>query len=682
MYGGDAPLAERRAAALALDRDLLADLLGAEELRELLDAEVLAELELELQRLVDGRRARDADELADVLARVGDLTAAELSYRCEPECPRLPSAHDRDAPGSAEVDEAAAPQAETASGERWLGDLLAERRAVELRIAGEVRYVAVEDAARYRDALGCALPVGLPAAFMSDVLTEGADPLDELVARFAATHIPFEAEAAALRWGIPAVRVTAALSRLETAKRVTRGAFRPDGASTEWCDTSVLRTVRRRSLARLRHEVEPVPPEAYARFLAGWHSIDRPRRGADALGDAITQLAGAPVAASILETDVLPARVTRYSGADLDALLASGELVWIGAGSLGPNDGRVRLYWRDEVATLAPPPDDEPDDPVSAAVLAHLSEHGAAFWPDLLAAAAAAPTRHEAGAEAEEVPSESSAHVGDEVHQLDGSGPDQTGPQAHAAAPLPAASSAEFSARVLAALWDLVWAGLVTNDTLAPLRGLGPRRRAQRSRSAARRSSGSGRPGARRGRSGVLTRSGPARRRPGRLRTGGPPSAAGRWSLTSLLREPAPSPTERAHGAAQALLERHGIVTRPGVLAEGHPGGFAAAYGILRALEERGSVRRGHFTEGLGAAQFATAAAVERLRDHREGNGDIVLLGAADPAPALRCRPRLAAQRRPAQPHRRGPCSAGRRCPARDAGSGRAHAAHLRARSR
>ncbi|WP_419840532.1 Lhr family helicase [Candidatus Poriferisodalis sp.] len=282
--------------------------------------------------------------------------------------------------------------------------------------------------------------------------------------------------------------------------------------------------------------------------------------------------------------------------------------MWIGAGSLGPNDGRVRLYWRDEVATLAPPPDDEPDDPVTAALLGHLGERGAAFWPDLLNAAA--------------------------------SGLRDDDPEGSSSPPLASpATSTDFSARVLAALWDLVWAGLVTNDTFAPLRTLGPRRSARRSRSAASRSSGagraagSGRQGARRGRASVLTRSGPGRRpRPGRLRSGGPPSAAGRWSLTSLLREPAPSATERAHGSAQALLERHGIVTRPGVLAEGHPGGFAAAYGILRALEERGSVRRGHFVEGLGAAQFATAAAVERLRDHREGTGDVLMLGAADPA--------------------------------------------------
>ena len=647
MYGGDAPLAERRAAALALDRDLLADLLGAEELRELLDAEVLATLELELQRLADGRRARSADELADILSRVGDLTAEEISYRCVTEQPVSSTAEqavDEAAEAAGEPAVSDAPSSdESSAGEAWLAELVAERRAVELRVAGETRYVAVEDAARYRDALGCALPVGLPAALTVDMLTPGTDPLDELVARFASTHVPFEADAVAERLGIAEVRVTAALNRLETAKRVTRGAFRPDGTSTEWCDTSVLRTVRRRSLARLRREVEPVPPEAYARFLAAWHSIDRPRRGADALADAITQLAGAPVAASILETDVLPARVARYSSADLDALLASGELVWIGAGSLGPNDGRIRLYWRDEIATLAPPTDDEPDDPVSAAVLAHLSEHGAAFWPDLLSAAHAATADSSQQGDSAALPAEST----------DGA------PDGRALAPKSAASArptdlANLSERVLTALWDLVWAGLVTNDTLAPLRALGPRR-SGRSKSSGR-SAGAGRAtgarqGARRGRSGVLTRSGPARRRPGRLRSGGPPSAAGRWSLTSLLREPAPSPTERAHGGAQALLERHGIVTRPGVLAEGHPGGFAAAYGILRALEERGSVRRGHFVEGLGAAQFATAAAVERLRDYRQhstpsytdrsatperpndrSQTEVVVIGAADPA--------------------------------------------------
>ena len=629
MYGGDAPLAERRAAALSLDRELLADLLGTEELRELLDAEVLAELELELQRLADGRRARSVDELADVFARVGDLTAAEVSHRCEQAAaepaPAEPAPAETGPAAPAGVDPTGGEPTEreptdpdppsrasvpsSPPGQDWLAELIAQRRVAEVRIADETRFIAVEDAARCRDALGCALPEGLPASLMSWTpspdAAAAADPLDELVARFASTHVPFTADAPAARLGVPQSRVTASLHRLEAAGRLTRGAFRPDGTGTEWCDVAVLRSVRRRSLARLRREVEPVEPDAYARFLCAWHSVDRPRGGPDGLADAITQLAGAPLVASTLETDVLSARVRHYSPADLDALISGGDLVWMGAGALGPNDGRVRLFWRDEIAMLAPPPSSAPSppseleaddgdarspDPISQAVLNHLAQRGAAFWPDLFAAAALA-LRDDAG-------DDSDSHAG----SLQGL----------------SATSPEFTARVLTALWDLVWAGLVTNDTFAPLRGLGPRkRRAPKSAGARSRHA----PRARR--PGVLTRSGPvpgsARRpRPGRLRAGGPPTVAGRWSLVALLLEPAPTPTERAHSAALALLERHGIVTRPGVLAEGHPGGFAAAYGILRALEERGSVRRGHFVEGLGGAQFATAAAVERLRDHRE----------------------------------------------------------------
>ncbi len=625
MYGGDAPLAERRAAALALDRELLADLLGAEELRELLDAEVLAELELELQRLTDGRRARSVDELADVFARVGDLTAAEVSHRCEPGTLEKQSVEPAAAQPAivepAGVDPAGVESAEreptepnppgaasvpsAPPGQDWLAELVAQRRVAEVRIADETRFIAVEDAARCRDALGCALPEGLPASLMSWTPSPDAvaatDPLDELVARFASTHVPFTAEAPSLRFGVPLSRITAALHRLEASGRLTRGAFRPDGTGTEWCDVAVLRSVRRRSLARLRREVEPVEPDAYARFLCAWHSVDRPRGGPDALADAITQLAGAPLVASTLETDVLLARVRHYSPADLDALISGGDLVWMGAGALGPNDGRVRLFWRDEIAMLAPPTGSpsEPDtadgdprnpDPISQALLNHLAQRGAAFWPDLFAAAALA------------------------LRDAAGDGSDSRAGSLQGLS----ATSPEFTTRVLTVLWDLVWAGLVTNDTFAPLRSLGPRKR-RAPKSASARSRHASRPR----RAGVLTRSGPvpgsARRpRPGRLRAGGPPTAAGRWSVVALLLEPAPTSVERAHGAALALLERHGIVTRPGVLAEGHPGGFAAAYGVLRALEERGSVRRGHFVEGLGGAQFATAAAVERLRDHRE----------------------------------------------------------------
>ena len=613
MYGGDAPLAERRAAALSLDSDLLADLLGADELRELLDAEVLAQLELELQRLADGRRARNADELADVLTRVGDLTEAELSHRCERQSGQQEIGQQQ-AGQQQGFQQRDSQQRDSQQQSPWLAELLAERRAVELRVAGESRYVAVEDAARYRDALGCALPAGLPAALTTDTLPTGTDPLDELVARYASTHVPFKADAVAKRFGIPVVRVTAALNRLETARRVTRGAFQPGAVSageSEWCDTSVLRTVRRRSLARLRREVEPVPPEAYARFVAAWHNIDRPRRGGDALADAITQLAGAPVAASILETDVLPARVARYSGADLDALLASGELVWVGAGSLGPSDGRVCLYWRDELATLAPAGlgnraggyPDQNQDPVAAAVLSHLAERGATFWPDLLGHLGAASV---------------AAKFTDSANLPNLNQPNLNQPNLH---------QPSLNERVLTALWDLVWAGYVTNDTFAPLRALSSARSGRRKR----------------GTRGPSPRS-RTRPRPGRLRASGPPGAAGRWSLVLPLRETEPTEknattasTQRAYAAAQAMLERHGVVTRPGVLADGHPGGFAAVYGVLRALEERGSVRRGHFVEGLGAAQFASAAAVERLRDHRETvrdgtAGEVSLLASADPA--------------------------------------------------
>jgi ATP-dependent Lhr-like helicase len=528
MYGGDAPLAERRAAALALDRDLLRDLLGAEELRELLDPDVLADLELELQRLTDRRRARDADEVHDVLRVVGELSLAELDARCA-------------------VDPAA-----------LLEELVQGRRVIEIRVADEVRYAAAEDAARYRDAVGSALPVGLPAAFTDPV----DDPLADLLARYASTHAPFTTTEPARRFGVPVDRVRDALGRLEAVGRVVRGEFRPGGSEREWCETEVLRALRRRSLAALRREVEPVEPDAFARFLPVWHGIDRPRRGPDALEAAVTQLQGAPIAASILEADVLPSRVRDYRGADLDELLAAGAIVWTGAGALGSNDGRIRLFWREQLPLLAPTSSDEaPSGPVHHALRTHLTQRGASFWPELFAAGG----------------------VADE-------------------------------AEVLTALWDLVWVGEVTNDTFGPVRGFlaSAGGRARRSRGVSR----GGRP------------------RPGQLTRMGPPQASGRWSLVAPLLEPRPTDTERSHLQALQLLERQGVLTREGVLGEGHPGGFAAVYGLLRALEERGQVRRGYFVTGLGGAQFASAGAVDRLRDHREptDRAQVVALAAADPA--------------------------------------------------
>jgi len=521
MYEGDAPLAERRATALALDRDLLRDLMGAEELRELLDPEALAGLELELQRLIPTRQARHADDLHDLFVDLGPLTLDEVRARC------------------------------TDTPEPWLDQLRAERRVIE--IGG--RLAAAEDAGRLRDALGWAIPQGLPSAFTDPVVR----PLDDVVARYARTHVPFTIEELCARFDISAERARTALTQLEADGRVVFGEFRPGGLEREWCDTNVLRILRRRSLAALRHEIEPVDAPTYARFLCAWQGAGRGRRGTDALVEALEQLQGVAIPASVLERDVLPARIDGYRPGMLDELCAAGELVWIGAGALGSDDGRVRLFFRDRVRLLASPPAVEgaPDGEIHDAIRDRLLRAGASFWPDLVAATGIAD---------------------DTV--------------------------------VLTALWDLVWAGEVTNDTFGPLRV--PRRTAAR------------RPSAR------------ARPHPGRLSRLGPPAGAGRWSLVVPLLEPEPSSTERAHAAALQLLERQGVVTREAVRAEGASGGFAGVYPVLRALEESGRARRGWFVAGLGAAQFALPGAVDRLRAHRtideESRARVLVLAATDPA--------------------------------------------------
>ena len=337
------------------------------------------------------------------------------------------------------------------------------------------------------------------------------------------------------------------------------GEFRPGGSEREWCDAGVLRTLRRRSLAALRHEIEPVDAQVFARFLPAWQGVGRGRRGIDALVEALEQLQGVAIPASVLERDVLPARVDGYRPAMLDELCAAGELVWVGAGALGADDGRVRIFFRDRVRMLAssPPVDALPTDEIHDALRDRLLRAGASFWPDLVAAAGTAD-----------------------------------------------------DAVVLTALWDLVWAGEVTNDTFGPLRV--PRR------------------------AGAVRRSSRSRPHPGRLTRLGPPAGAGRWSLVVPLLEPAPTPTEAAHAAALQLLDRHGVVTREAVRGEGTPGGFAGVYPVLRALEESGRARRGWFVAGLGAAQFALPGAVDRLRAHRtvdeDEPGRVLVLAATDPA--------------------------------------------------
>ncbi len=537
MYEGDAPLAERRAAALALDRDLLRDLLGAEELRELLDPEVLADIELELQCIADGRRARTADELHDVFRKVGDLTADEVELRSEP------------------------------GGRDWLDALVAERRVIEIALGGETRYAAAEDAARYRDAFGCSLPLGLPMAFTDPV----PRPLEEIVGRYARTHGPFLTADVAARFAAPSERIAGALAALEGDERLVVGEFRPEGVSREYCDVDVLRQLRRRSLAALRKEVEPVEHEAFARFLAAWHDIPARRRGMDALVETLSVLSGTALVASTIETDVLPVRIAGFRPSMLDELCTAGEVVWIGAGALGARDGRVRLCFADQLALLAPGWEQrEPaEGGLQEAVRTLLAEQGASFWGQIRAVA-------------------------------------------------PGAQDQEL----LAALWDLVWNGEVTNDSLAPLRSV--------IGGATVRSAATGR-----------AAYGRSRPRLGRLTRTGPPAGQGRWSLVEPLLVPKPTPTEAAHAQAMQLVERYGVVTREAVMAEGLVGGFSAVYGVLKVLEERGQVRRGYFVDGLGAAQFAVPGAVDRLRSARETPDPIIrpddvpeplVLASTDPA--------------------------------------------------
>jgi ATP-dependent Lhr-like helicase len=565
MYDGDAPLAERRAQALTLDRDLLRELLGQEELRELLDPAALADLELALQGLVEDRRVTTEDGLHDLLRRVGDLRLDEVEARIGSD------------PGEGAVAAGLAAM--------WLAGLVASHRAIAVRIAGEERWVAIEDAARYRDALGVQPPRGVPEVF----LAPAAGALDGLLARWGRTHGPFLTHEPAARWGLAPRLVEDALERLLAAGTLLRGEFRPGGAEREWCDPEVLRSLRRRSLARLRHEVEPVEPAALGRFLPEWHGVapvggDRerpPLRGQAALerlAEVVDQLTGVPIPASVLERDVLPVRIPGYQARLLDELGALGEVAWVGRGSLNRDDGRIALFrpGREILRSAGAGVGDEaarPDGPRHEAIRNHLQRRGACFYRELHAAA--------------------------------GGGPDR---------------------EVLDALWDLVWAGEVTNDTFAPLRALRWHRPARST----------------------------ARPRLGRLTALGPPEAAGRWSLVEERAGSAGTPTpagvaapiaaartERLHALALALLERHGVLTREAVGAEAVAGGFSAVYPVLRAMEEAGRIRRGYFVDGLGAAQFAQAGALDRLRAVREpatttdrAELRVHLLAAADPANA------------------------------------------------
>lgn len=544
LYETDAPLAERRAAALSLDSTLLAELLGTEAIRELLDADVVAQVERSLQRLVPDRHARDLEETADLLRFLGDLTGQEAA------------------------DRGVRPQ--------WLGRLVEDRRAIVVRIAGEERYLAIEDAGKVRDALGVALPVGVPEAFTEPV----ADPLGDLLIRYARGRGPFTAGQAAKRFGLGGAVVTGVLDRLTSEGRLVRGELRPDphDRGIEYCDAHVLRRLRRASLARLRAEVEPVEQAALGRFLPSWHGIGGRLRAAPTPDDVLSvveQLAGAPLPASALESLILPNRLPGYYPALLDELTTAGEVSWCGCGALSGGDGWLALAPADVADLLLPDVEDTAEHgPLHRAILSAL-DGGALFFRQLVDRVTTA-----AGADT-------------------GSAPDDAG--------------------VAAALWDLVWAGLVSSDTLAPLRaqvsGKGAAHKARRS---------------------------PPRGRYARLRAGrpampsrtGPPTVAGRWSLTPT-REP--DPTRRAHARTESFLERHGVLTRGALETERVSGGFSGIYKVLRGMEDSGQVIRGYVVEGLGPAQFAARGAVDRLRALSDVSGQrtrraAVVLAASDPA--------------------------------------------------
>ncbi|AKT52200.1 ATP-dependent helicase [Arsenicicoccus sp. oral taxon 190] len=540
LYEGDSPLAERRAAALSLDAGLLSDLLGTDAgvaLRDLLDPEVITATEQDLQRLSPDRRCRDAEAVADLLRVLGPLTPEEVALRCV-------------AAGDAYPDQAQA--------SRWLAELEAARRVIPVRIAEQDRWAVVEDAGRLRDALGVAIPPGVAGS----LLDSGDDPLGGLVLRHARTHGPFPAAAVASRLGLGIAVVTHALARLVASGQLVEGELLPEQLGggrhgQEYAEAGVLRLLRRRSLAALRAEVEPVPAVDLARFVPAWHGIGDRSRGLDAVVRAVEQLAGTRLPASALETLVLPARVPDYAPSMLDGLMASGEVLWQGQGSLPGDDGWVSLHLADAAPlTLAPPSAGSDLSEAQRQLLELLRTGGAHFVAGLATALERTPGRE-----------------------------------------------------LVDDLWALVWAGHVTGDTLAPLRGLlGGGRTTHRSRSAGPRAPRFGRRGA----LGSL-RGG----RPGLTGAAATPTlpvdarGVGRWSILPSVETDA---TVRAWAQAELLLERHGVVTRGSVAAEDVTGGFAAVYRVLGAAEEAGRVRRGYFVEGLGGSQFATTGAVDRLR--------------------------------------------------------------------
>jgi ATP-dependent Lhr-like helicase len=565
IYEGDAPLAERRAQALSIDQSQLEELLGDSDLRELLDAAALDEVEARLQSREPEYRARHADGVHDLLLKLGDLSETEIVARSE--TPEIAAT---------------------------IPELVNARRAVRVRVGGDSRYIAVEYASRYRDALGTPLPPGLAEVFLAG----SADPLREIVRRYARTHGPFTTADVAARYGLAPAAVETALHALHGLGKLLEGEFRPGGTHREWCDPEVLQQIRRKSLARLRREIEPVEQKTFARLAARWQGVTVRRRGLEALVDTVENLQGAALLASELEREILPARIAEYRHGDLDTVLASGQVVWVGVEQVGDRDGRVALYLTESLPLLLPPQqlrsqvllDGVAAQPSRKAVqiLEFLARNGASFF---------------AG-----------------IHAALGGG---------------------FPGETRDALWELVWSGQITNDTFHPLRDLLRPRETKHERGA----NLGGAPGS------------PEFLRRLRSRTGGGGPAQGRWSLlrpaasagvgaeAPLVGNVAGDPpnaaaalpstvTQWSANLAQQLLVRHGIVLRETAIAENIPRGYPTIYPALKTMEDSGWVRRGMFVAGLGAAQFAMPGAVDMLRSLRSEpqTPEVLFLAATDPA--------------------------------------------------
>lgn len=601
LYEGDSPLAERRAAALSLDPALLNELLGRTELRDLLDERVIVDLENQLQRLSTGHQAKGVEGVADLIRQLGPLSDAEIAARMEP---------------SAEAHHDASLAAEAKS------VLVRANRAIVVNIAGQPRLAAVEDSARLRDSLGTPVPIGVPVAFLEPV----PDPLGDVVSRYARTHGPFTAAEVASRYGLGVAVVNSALSRLQADGRVVQGEFRPVPApepdldtlelqrrspaeilGVEWCDAQVLSRIRQRSLAALRSEVEPVDRGTFGRFLPAWQHIigagGQSLCGTDGLLTVIDQLAGTKVPVSALEPLVLGRRIRDYRPAMLDELLASGDVLWQGNGSLAGNDGWVSLHLAGSSWMTLAAEDETSLSATATKLLEALAAGGAYFFGQLRTA-------------------------------------------------VPTVNEKELSV----ALWELVWAGKVSNDTLSPLRALlsgghtAHKQRPTTPRLRAVRAAGRYRDLARprpehvddqAAKNSAQTLAAEFRRTASTASLESQTTLSGRWyALDSVpptdldAREQA----SRANGMAEWLLDRYGVITRGSVVAEGMAGGFGYMYKVLSQMEEKDLCRRGYFIEKLGAAQFATAQTVNNLRSYSQDfdpenkPNNAVILAACDPA--------------------------------------------------